>query len=86
MFRAKAGLNTTAWVLLFESSNHTEACSTSHVWMAPGDIFQHCASARDFVRIFVIWSKEKASKAIFMRICSNMTNFLARQLLVKSFV
>ena len=54
--------------------------------MAPGDSFQHCASARDFVRIFVIWSKEKASKAIFMRICSNMTNFLARQLLVKSFV
>ena len=28
MFRAKAALNTTAWVLLFESSNHTEACST----------------------------------------------------------
>ena len=37
------------------------ACSTSHVWMAPGDIFQHCASARDFVRIFVIWSKERSS-------------------------
>ena len=24
------------------------ACSTSHVLVAPGDIFQHCASARDF--------------------------------------
>ena len=24
------------------------ACSTSHVLMTPGDIFQHCASARDF--------------------------------------
>ena len=24
------------------------ACSTSHVVMALGDIFQHCASARDF--------------------------------------
>ena len=23
------------------------ACSTSHGLMAPGDIFQHCASARD---------------------------------------
>ena len=29
MFRAKAALNTTAWVLLFESKL-TEACSTSY--------------------------------------------------------
>ena len=47
-------------VLLFESKLY-RACSTSHVWMAPGDIFQDCASARDFVRIFVIWSKETSS-------------------------
>ena len=37
------------------------ACSTSHVWMAPDDIFQHCASARDFVITFVIWSQERSS-------------------------
>ena len=24
------------------------ACSTNHVMMAPGDVFQHCASACDF--------------------------------------
>ena len=47
-------------VLLFEAKLY-RACSTSHVWMSPGDIFQHCASAREFVRIFVIWSKETSS-------------------------
>ena len=55
-----AAQNHTAPVLLFESKLY-RACSTSHVWMSPGDILQHCASARDFVGIGVIWSKETSS-------------------------
>ena len=59
-YRADGGADVIASVLLFESKL-TAPCSTSHIWMAPGDIFQHCASARDLVRIFMTWSKETSS-------------------------
>ena len=60
--RPMSGTAGWAWdpspVLLFESLSCTElALRIMYVW--PGDIFQHCASAFYFVRTFVIWSNER---------------------------
>ena len=57
------------------SLSYTEACSTSHVWIAPGDIFQHCASARVNIRDFERGEGIASHIHENMQILSHHTNF-----------